>query len=57
MNALIGQQGFESYSNFLSIDSEGHFHRHAGLVGSLTPFQGAVKRQQHITVLFLFIEV
>ena len=53
--ALVGQQGFDFYSNFLSADSEGHFHQHAGLVRSLTPFQRAIKKTT--TILFLFIEV
>ena len=57
VKALAGQQGFEFYSNFLSADSEGHFHQHAGLVRSLTPFQRAIKKTTTICLLFLFIEV
>ena len=55
--ALVGQQGFEFYSSFLSADSEGHFHQHAGLVRSLTPFQRAIKKTTTISLLFVFIEV
>ena len=57
VKALAGQQGFEFCSNFLSADSEGHFHQHAGLVRSLIPFQRAIKKTTTICLLFLFIEV